>query len=180
VKSYIEKYLMEGEHIVYRTYLTRLVYLKPAVFAFIALLLIALGNWIVPDSVISFISGSNLDSVLSPFGIDSIRFIGLAILLLLAVPYGLSAFVRRYTSEFGLSNKRVLIKTGFIKRVSYETLLSKIEGIGVEQGIFERIFDFGKIVITGTGGTREIFDDITRPLVFRKKIQEQLSIIDEI
>lgn len=47
------------------------------------------------------------------------------------------------TSEFGITNKRVLIKHGFIKRISLETLLNKIEGITVQQGILGRILNYG-------------------------------------
>ena len=43
----------------------------------------------------------------------------------------LSAVIERRTSEFAVTNKRVLIKTGLIRRHSLETLLSKIEDIGL-------------------------------------------------
>ena len=53
-------------------------------------------------------------------------------------------------------------------RQSLETLLSKIEGIGVEQDVWGRILGFGTITITGTGGTRESIAGIPRPLEFRR------------
>ena len=85
---------------------------------------------------------------------------------------GTSSAIRYLTSEFGVTNKRVLIKTGFIKRTSLETLLTKIEGILVDQSIGGRIFNYGTIVIKGTGGTGSPFKSIGAPMEFRKQIQE--------
>lgn len=94
---------------------------------------------------------------------------------LLAAIIGALNFITYSTSEFGVTNKRVLIKVGLIKRHSIETLLSKIEGIQVNQGIIGRILGYGTIVITGTGGTREPFAMIASPMEFRKKVQEQIA-----
>ncbi len=95
--------------------------------------------------------------------------------LLLAILSGIHHFIRYKTSEFAVTNKRVLIKVGFIRRHSLEVLLHKVEGIGVNQSITGRILGYGTIVISGTGGTKEMFDAITAPLEFRKQVQAQLS-----
>jgi len=79
------------------------------------------------------------------------------------------------TSEFGITDKRVLIKTGFIQRNSHEILLSKVEAIKVNQGLLGRMLDFGTIALTGTGGTQDPFKNIVKPLEFRKQAQEQIS-----
>lgn len=77
------------------------------------------------------------------------------------------------TSEFAITNKRLIIKTGFISRNTFEMNLSKIESINVNQNIIARIFGYGTIVIMGTGSTREPFASIRDPLTFRKKFLEQ-------
>ena len=61
-----------------------------------------------------------------------------------------------------------------LNRQSLETLLSKIEGIGVEQDLWGRLLGFGTIMITGTGGTRESIAGIPRPLEFRRHVQSQI------
>jgi uncharacterized membrane protein YdbT with pleckstrin-like domain len=78
----------------------------------------------------------------------------------------------RYTDEFAITNKRVIIKTGLISRKTVELNLSKIESVNVDQTIMGRIFGFGTITIIGIGGTREAFVNIRKPLEFRKKFQE--------
>ncbi|MEI6679093.1 MAG: PH domain-containing protein [Mariniphaga sp.] len=78
----------------------------------------------------------------------------------------------RYTDEFAVTNRRVIVKTGLISRRTLEMNLSKIESVNVDQSIFGRILGYGTITIIGTGGTRESFPDISDPLKFRKKFQE--------
>ena len=90
-----------------------------------------------------------------------------AILTLFIAP-----LIWKYTDEFAITNKRVIIKTGLISRRTLEMNLSKIESVKVDQGIFGRILGYGTIVICGTGGTREGFPKIKKPLEFRKKFQE--------
>ena len=92
---------------------------------------------------------------------------------------GLSAIIERRSSEFAVTNKRVLIKTGLIRRHSLETLLSKIESIGVAQSLLGRILGFGTIVISGTGGSKEPFHRIADPLMFRRRVQEQIAAMEE-
>ena len=87
--------------------------------------------------------------------------------------------IRYASSEFAVTDKRVVAKLGFIERESLETLLSKIEAIGVDQGIVGRVLGYGTITITGTGGTEESFPRIADPLEFRRQIQSQVVAQDE-
>lgn len=80
--------------------------------------------------------------------------------------------IHRYTDEFAITNKRVIIKTGLFSRKTLEMNLGKIESVNVDQSILGRILGYGTITIIGTGGTRESFRDIREPLAFRKKFQE--------
>jgi hypothetical protein len=61
-----------------------------------------------------------------------------------------------------------------------ELLLSKIEGIQVHQGYWGRILDFGSLVVSGTGGTKNPFQKISNPLEFRRQAQEQIAVAREI
>lgn len=90
-----------------------------------------------------------------------------AILTLFIAP-----LIDKYTDEFAITNKRVIIKTGLISRRTLEMNLSKIESVNVDQGILGRILGYGTIRIIGTGGTKEAFPKIQKPLEFRRKFQE--------
>jgi len=80
--------------------------------------------------------------------------------------------LQRWSDEFVITNKRVVIKIGLFSRKTFEMNLSKIESVNVDQSVWGRLFGFGTITIIGTGGTRESFDTIQKPLEFRKRFQE--------
>ena len=84
----------------------------------------------------------------------------------------LSPCIAIYSDEFAITNKRVIIKTGLISRHTLELNLTKIESVNIDQNIWGRILGYGSIQIIGTGGTKETFMNIKKPLEFRKKFQE--------
>lgn len=83
----------------------------------------------------------------------------------------MSAITFRFT-EYVITNKRYVKKFGFISRQTKGLNISKIESVDVDQTIMGRIFGFGSVVITGTGGSREIAFNIPRPFAFRKQLQQ--------
>lgn len=84
----------------------------------------------------------------------------------------IAPLIDKYTDEFAITNKRVIIKTGLISRKTFEMNHSKIESVNVDQSILGRILGYGTIRIVGSGGTKEVFPNISKPLQFRKKFQE--------
>ena len=76
----------------------------------------------------------------------------------------ISPLIENWTSEYAITNKRVIIKIGLISRKTLEMNLSKIESVNVDQSIFGRILGYGAITIIGTGGTRETFSDLANPI----------------
>src|SRR5262249_21932773 len=80
---------------------------------------------------------------------------------------------------FAVTDKRVVIKVGWIRRRTLETMLSKVEGVGVDQSLTGRMLGYGSIEVTGTGGTREEFARIADPLEFRRQVQAAISAADE-
>jgi uncharacterized membrane protein YdbT with pleckstrin-like domain len=109
---------------------------------------------------------------------------------ILVVPFGLIgligfpiAFIKElvifFCTECVLTDKRVLGKTGFISRDSLELLLAKVEGIHVKQGILGRIFDYGTVIVSGTGGSKTPFSGIARPLNFRTQVNKQIECVEK-
>jgi uncharacterized membrane protein YdbT with pleckstrin-like domain len=80
-----------------------------------------------------------------------------------------------WTSEYGVTTRRVLGKTGLITVRSLDILLQKVEAIRLKQGILGRMLNFGDLIVTGTGGTSETLFDVPDPLSVRNLIQEQVS-----
>ena len=152
--SYIENNLMEDEVMVHLTRLHPIVLLMPAMAT-------------------SFLAGSFTlvqDVPYLPWLV--------AVFLFAAIFKLVDRLVLFISSEFGVTSKRVLGKTGFIRRNSLDIVLAKVEAIRLSQSILGRIFNYGDIEVTGTGGTDEILRFIPAPLTFRKVVQEQLAIIE--
>jgi uncharacterized membrane protein YdbT with pleckstrin-like domain len=84
----------------------------------------------------------------------------------------IAPLLQRALSEFVITNRRIIIKTGFIARSTFEMNLSKIESVNVDQSVIGRVLNYGSITIIGTGGTKESFNNISKPLNFRKAFQE--------
>jgi uncharacterized membrane protein YdbT with pleckstrin-like domain len=152
--TYIEKNLMDDETLVHVTRLHAIVLLVPAM-------------------LVSVLAGTI--SILSDF---EIAWYIVALLLLIAAVRLLDRLVLFLTSEFGVTSKRVLGKTGLVRLKTVDIVLAKVEAIRIHQSILGRIFDFGEVFVTGTGGTVEILSYIPDPVEFSKVIQEQLSILE--
>lgn len=75
------------------------------------------------------------------------------------------------SSELVITDRRVLIKTGIVRRQTAEMFVSKVESIAVDQGVLGRVFDYGTVRIRGTGGFEEAFESIAKPLLFRNWVQ---------
>lgn len=87
------------------------------------------------------------------------------------------AAINVMSTELALTNKRVIAKFGFIRRQTIEINLSKAESVAVNQGVIGRIFNFGSIVINGTGGSQAPIPYIARPMEFR---QQTNALLDQI
>jgi uncharacterized membrane protein YdbT with pleckstrin-like domain len=79
------------------------------------------------------------------------------------------------TSEFGVTSRRVIVKVGLVQRQTLELLLRQVEAISVDQSIMGRVFNYGSVTLSGTGGVRGVFHNIAAPLEFRRKIQSQTA-----
>ena len=148
--TYVDKTLIPGEQVVYRASLQRLPYL-----------------WIIVP-----VAGLVLAALQKAWPwAAAAAVVGLIVWL--------AAWVRQRSHEFAVTNKRVIIKTGVLNRRTVETMLSKVEGVSVDQPIMGRICNYGTVTITGTGGTRESFDNIADPLEFRRQVQTQLARLED-
>ena len=80
------------------------------------------------------------------------------------------AWFHRWTTETDVTNLRVVHKTGFIKRRTFEMSLDKVESVDVNQSILGRILNYGSVTVRGVGEGAETIDMIASPLEFRSHI----------
>jgi uncharacterized membrane protein YdbT with pleckstrin-like domain len=89
---------------------------------------------------------------------------------LMAIGSALKAWLRRITTEFAVTDRRVIYKTGLFSRHTLEMNRSKVESVDVDQPLLGRIFGYGTVVLRGTGSTFEPIYHIADPLTFRSQI----------
>ena len=150
--SYVEKDLIPGETLAYKTGLHWIVIVPQTIFA-ILIAATGVGALVFRPS-------------LMPVGI---AFFPIALLLLIFV------IMRRNATEMAVTNRRVIIKTGLASRRSLEIMLAKVESIGIEESAMGRVFGYGTLTIHGTGGTPEPFSRIAHPSEFRREVQQQVA-----
>jgi len=145
--SYVDRNLLQGEEVIYRARLHLVIFALPAGIAALGLILaVVVASWTVAS-----------------------------VFLVLAIVVAFPRYIRFVSSEFAVTNRRVIVKVGLVYRRTLELVLAKVETVGVEQSIMGRVLNYGTIVVTGTGGTKEPFKDIANPLEFRRKVQSQLA-----
>lgn len=151
--SYVENNLMKDESVVHSTKQHWIIFLWPVVFFFGGLYVIMLG-------------------MKDPSTADSTA--GIAVLcILVGLVWFVMALLRYITNEFAITNKRVIIKIGVIRRMTLEMNLDKVESVSVDQSILGRILDYGTLVVSGTGSTKQPFKEIAGPIKFKKIVQER-------
>jgi uncharacterized membrane protein YdbT with pleckstrin-like domain len=149
--AYLEKHLLDDEALVHLTRLHAIVLLAPAM-------------------VVSALAGS-----LSIVDELPVVWYVLLVFLVLSGWRLLDRLILYLTSEFGVTSKRVLGKTGLIRLKTTDIVLAKVEAIRINQSILGRICNFGDVLVTGTGGTEEVLSYIPDPVLFSKLLQEQLA-----
>lgn len=82
------------------------------------------------------------------------------------------AYVRYQSVELAVTTKRIIVKHGFIRRQTVEINLNRIESIQVEQGLLGRLFNFGTLIVSGTGTSHAPILGIAGPMGFRKAFIE--------
>jgi uncharacterized membrane protein YdbT with pleckstrin-like domain len=149
--SYVTRVLQPGETVLYATKLHWWIYIPAAVWLALCVV-VAIGSLFVGAEV------------------KLAMMIGVGILLLIAIPLWLRAFIARATTELAVTSRRVIHKTGLIRRNTFEMNVSQVESVGVDQSIIGRIFGFGELAIFGAGGHPQRIPTISNPLSFRSYV----------
>lgn len=144
---------MDGEKVLHRARLHPIVLSTCAAYAGSALLLL----------VVSLVYGLPWIAAFSP------------IPLLFCLPIWLDF----RSSEFVVTERRLIVKRGWLTTRTNEALLTKLGTIGVEQGLLGRALGFGNVCVKGPGGAQEILESISDPIRFSREIQGQMVRLEQ-
>ena len=149
---YIDDILQPGEKVLYSTNAHWIFYL-PAIAAWIvALVLLILSRATITESIILLCMAAA------------------AVVAIAALYWTVKAWFHRWTTETDVTNLRVVHKTGFIKRRTFEMSLDKVESVDVNQSILGRLLSYGNVTVRGVGEGVETIRTIASPLDFRNHI----------
>ena len=103
-----------------------------------------------------------------------LRWILVAVVLVLFVAYPLRRFIQWATSHFVVTNERLIHRSGLIAKRSMEVPLNRINDVRFHQGVLERMIGAGDLVVESAGERgQEVFGDVRRPEAVQKVIYEQ-------
>jgi uncharacterized membrane protein YdbT with pleckstrin-like domain len=149
---YIDEILQPGEKVLYSTNAHWMFYL-PAIAAWMLALILVL-----------------LSRMTTTEGIVLLCLSAAAVVAIAALYWSARAWFHRWTTETDVTNLRVIHKTGFIKRRTFEMSLDKVESVDVNQSILGRIMNYGDVTVRGVGEGAETIRTIASPLDFRSHI----------
>jgi len=151
---YIDEILQPGERVLYSTNAHWIFYL-PALVAWIVALALLIVSLTVAAGTPSLVLGC--------WAVAAVVTVG-------ALYWTIKGWFHRLTTETDVTDRRVVHKTGFIKRRTFEIALDKIESVDVDQTILGRILNYGDVTIMGVGEGRQRISTIASPLAFRSAI----------
>ena len=148
--SYVSSSLISGEEVKHWGKVHYFIFLKPVILGFItvAIIISAMANKMPEAALFSVV---------------------------FAIPgfiYFIQSIIWYFTTEYAITDRRIILKTGLISRKASELFLNKAEGLKIDQGIIGRIFNYGTISMDGTGGTKDNYRYLYAPMLFRKRMNE--------
>lgn len=78
------------------------------------------------------------------------------------------------TSEFAVTNKRVMMREGFFNRHSTEMRLTTISQVNVDQSLTGQLLNYGTVSLNAFGAF-DAFSLIAKPYVFQRSVNDQLD-----
>ena len=149
---YIDDILQPGEKVLYSTNAHWIFYFPAIVLWIGAAVLLGLSRATTVDTLVLFCLAAAV------------------VVAIIALYLTLKAWFHRWTTETDVTNLRVVHKTGFIKRRTFEMSLDKVESVDVNQSILGRILNYGSVTVRGVGEGAETINTIAAPLEFRNHI----------
>jgi uncharacterized membrane protein YdbT with pleckstrin-like domain len=120
-------------------------------------------HWIVYLPVAAFALATVIAIIAAQSGL-------VALLLFATAIVWLSCWIARLTTEIAVTDRRVIVKRGLIRRSTIEINANRIESVAVEQSIMGRLLNFGTLIVRGTGAGIEPIPKVAEPLALRAAI----------
>lgn len=144
--AYIGKNLIPGEHVLYEGHVS----------------LWSLTKWLLGGAIGLLGFAMPVVWAAAPFFLVGVGSIAAALLIFVS-------------TEFAVTNKRVVSKRGFIARDTVEISLNRVEGVEVLQTVAQRALNYGTVVVSGTGSFKAEIQNVADPTAFRAAFLEAID-----
>jgi uncharacterized membrane protein YdbT with pleckstrin-like domain len=161
MSSYIEQSLAPGEKIVALFHLHWLVWLR--------MWFVLLVGGIVAIAIL-WLGGAQFGGA----SLGGVWWLALAVAVT-AIIIALYEWLTLRTIEQGVTNHRVIRKTGVVSRHSTELRLASIETVDLKQSFWGRIFRYASIEVTGRGETAMFLERLADPIGVKRAIETAYS-----
>ena len=147
--KFLRLHFLPGEQVVYRARIHYFLFAEP-------LCLLSVGGFILCGATVPII-----------------KWLGITVLFL-----GLVSLIQRVCVKVGslyvVTNRRVILKTGIIRRQVSELVPARCEGIQATQSVAGRIFGYGTLVVT-TGGATNCYHFVSNPFAFKQAVNNLIG-----
>jgi uncharacterized membrane protein YdbT with pleckstrin-like domain len=167
--AYIDNNLLPDEQIVFRSKKSVIIFMAPVILFIFTLVL---------TSDIHFITNMNniFDQITRHFPVvNHIHRMPACLMLLLTIYTGLQQWLIYVTSDYVVTNRRVVMKEGFFDRYACDTRLSTVSHVTIDQNLLAQAMDYGTVTINGFGGNQDRFVQVAKPNQLQKAVQSQLD-----
>jgi uncharacterized membrane protein YdbT with pleckstrin-like domain len=148
--AYVDSILEPGETVRYHTTVSWTIY-TPAILLALAALAALLAAFSAADLV-------------------NIGWFAAVVFGLGAIVAAVPAWFRRWTTEIAVTDRRIILKRGLVRRHTVEMNMQKVESVDVDQTLTGRLFNYGTVTIRGTGRSFETLRMIDAPLKLRSTV----------
>jgi uncharacterized membrane protein YdbT with pleckstrin-like domain len=152
--AYLDKVLQPGEKVLHRAKLSWTIYLPGLALLVVAIAACLLVATLLPGNAVW-------------------RFLALAVIGLPALYMLARGWFERWITEIAVTNLRIILKRGFIRRHTIEMNMDKVESVDVDQSLLGRLLDYGDVTVRGVGTGLEPIRRVSDPLTFRSRVNSR-------
>lgn len=177
--GYIEKHLAGGEVLVTRGRIHWMIFYTPLLYALAGVFFSLDGM----GAIIRFLGLGNLNRNLGFTNLVALleKLTGLEAQVLVGISFFIIAagvlyvrIVRFCTTEIGLTDRRVILKVGWLRTDAVDVVLDRVEAIYVQQSILGRMLNYGSVSFS-VGDSGSNFAWLADPFAFRKAVQARID-----